>query len=356
MSIPKVVLRKVNRKTGSTYLLDYKVHGKRYRIAIGNDYDLTEKIQLDTQAKLLRGHFDLLPHAKSNPISLSHLIDAFLNFKKNSIRPTSLKRYENYLTKYREVFNKLFPEVINDITFTKSIYIKRCMDYLLKEGWGKKTINGMRELVSSMFQYAIEEDYVKKNPVRKTTNYYIPEKGKIVFFSEEQLEIIWNEINPFWIDHIKFMLHTGLRKGEMINLKWENVNILETGTSITITSSYEWLTKTGKSRTIPLNKTASKILNKLKGKHNIYVFTNEKGQKIHPNQPYNALKKVLIEKNIPGDVHALRHTFASNLVMRGEDLYSVSKLLGITPETAQIYAHFSQDYLRKTIEKLDTPI
>lgn len=133
-------------------------------------------------------------------------------------------------------------------------------------------------------------------------------------------------------------------------------NILETGTSITITSSYEWLTKTGKSRTIPLNKTASKILNKLKGKHNIYVFTNEKGQKIHPNQPYNALKKVLIEKNIPGDVHALRHTFASNLVMKGVDLFSVSKLLGITPETAQIYAHFSPDYLRKTIEKLDTPI
>ncbi len=355
MSIPKVVLREIIRKSNTSYTLDYTLHGKRHRIAVGNDLDLAEEIRLDTQSKLMRGHFDLLPHEKRNTISLDQLIDEFLIFKKSSIRDTSSSRYKNYLEGYIVSFKKLFPDVVNDISLTKGNYIKRCMDYLIREGWSKKTINGMRELVSSMFKFAIEEGYLDKNPVRKTSNYYIPEKGKVIFFSDEQLEIIWNEIKPFWIDHIKFMLNTGLRKGEMINLKWENVITLKSGMSITITSSYEWLTKTGKSRTIPLNKTATDIINKLKGRHDIYVFTNDKGLKIHPNQPYNALKIVLKEKNIPGDIHALRHTFASNLVMKGVDLYSLSKLMGITPETAQIYAHLSPDYLRKTVEKLDTP-
>lgn len=91
----------------------------------------------------------------------------------------------------------------------------------------------------------------------------------------------------------------------------------------------------------------------MRGRHEIYVFTNKKGLKIYPNQPYNALKKVLKEKNIPGDIHALRHTFASKLVMKGTDLFELSKLIGITPETAQIYAHFSPDHFQNTVEKLD---
>jgi integrase len=353
MSIPKVSIRKAVRKTSPNYFLDYRIDGKRFRISVGNDLEIAEKIRLDTQSKLLHGHFNLLPHISSNRISLSSLIDEFLDFKKYSIRSTSYKRYENYFNKFREVFHILFPEIETDISLIKSNYIKRCMDYIVKEGWGRKTANGMRELVSSMFNYAMEEGYIEKNPVRQTSNYYIPQKGKVIFYSREQLDIIWNEINPFWIDHIRFMLHTGLRKGEMINLLWENVNYAPSGVSITITSSYEWLTKTGKSRTIPLNATASGIIDRWKGKHREYVFTNEKGKKIHPNQPYNALKKVLIDKKIPGDIHTLRHTFASNLVMKGVDLFTVSKLLGITPETAQIYAHLSADYLKETVAKLD---
>lgn len=117
------------------------------------------------------------------------------------------------------------------------------MDYLIKEGWSKKTINGMRELVSSLFKFAIEEGYLEKNPVRQTSNYYLPQKGKVIYFTDGQLEIIWKELDPFWIDHIRFILHTGLRKGEMINLTWDNVVTLSGRTSITITSSYEWLTK-----------------------------------------------------------------------------------------------------------------
>ena len=274
-------------------------------------------------------------------------------FKENSIRDTSSLRYRNWLEGYKSAFKNLFPDLMHDISKTKGNYVKRCMDYWTKEGWSKKTINWMREQVSSMFRYAIEEGYLEKNPVRQTSNFYLPQKGKVTFFTDDQLEVIWKDIDPFWIDHIKFMLHTGLRKGEMINLTWDNVVTLKGKTSVIITSSYEWLTKTGKSRTIPLNKTATAIIDKMRGGHDTYVFTNKKGLKIHPNQPYNALKKVLKENNIPGDVHALRHTFASKLVMKRTDPFELSKLMGITPETAEIYAHFSPDHFQNTVEKLD---
>jgi integrase len=353
MSVPKVNIRELKRKTETIYQLDYNLNGKRHRVAVGSDYNIAEQVKLDTQSKLIKGHFDLLPHTKQKPISLNILIDEFLDFKKNSIRSTSYKRYQNYIKKFHDYFNDFFPDVVQDIGMIRGLYIKKCMDYLIKGNWSKKTINGMRELVSSMFNYAIQEGYIEKNPVLQTKNYYIPEKGKVIFFTDDQLEIIWKELDPFWIGHLKFLLHTGLRKGELINLHWENVNLIDSEYSITITSSYEWLTKTGKYRSIPLNMNATNIIKKQKGKHPIFVFTDKKGKKIHPNQPYNALKKVLKDNEIQGDIHAFRHTFASNLAMNNVDLFSISKLLGTTPETAQIYAHFSPDYFREAIKKLE---
>ena len=59
MSIPKAILRKVDRKLNLTYQIDCTLDGKRYRVTIGNNPDIAEAIRLDTQAKLLRGHFDI---------------------------------------------------------------------------------------------------------------------------------------------------------------------------------------------------------------------------------------------------------------------------------------------------------
>ena len=55
-----------------------------------------------------------------------------------------------------------------------------------------------------------------------------------------------------------------------------------------------------------------------------------------------------------GDVHKQRHTFASKLVMKGENLYTVSKLLGNADiKTTQIYAHLAPDYIKSAVDKLD---
>lgn len=82
MSIPKVILRKIDRKSNFTYQIDHTLDGKRHRVTVGNDPDIAEAIRLDTQAKLIRGHFDLLPHSKKKIISLEKLIDEFLIFRK----------------------------------------------------------------------------------------------------------------------------------------------------------------------------------------------------------------------------------------------------------------------------------
>ena len=133
MSIPKVILRKVNRKSYSAYQIDYTLEGKRHRITVGNDPEIAESVRLDTQAKLIRGHFDLLPHSKKKTISLEQLIDEFLIFKVNSIRETSSSRYRNFLEGYKSAFKNYFRilfmmsqrprEIISNVVWT--IYLKK---------------------------------------------------------------------------------------------------------------------------------------------------------------------------------------------------------------------------------------
>ena len=68
-------------------------------------------------------------------------------------------------------------------------------------------------------------------------------------------------------------------------------------------------------------------------------------------------KKFLKKSGIKGwecfNVHTLRHTFASHLVMDGSDLYAVSKLLGHSSvAVTQMYAHLAPDYLRISVDRL----
>jgi integrase len=124
--------------------------------------------------------------------------------------------------------------------------------------------------------------------------------------------------------------------------------------SIAIVSSGSWKTKTGESRVIPLNKTALEIIKNQKGKNKEYVFTSKFGSKIHPDKPYHSLKTALKNLGLKGDVHKLRHTFASRLVMKGRSLYEVQKLLGHKDiKTTMIYAHLSPDYLKESVKVLE---
>ena len=146
-----------------------------------------------------------------------------------------------------------------------------------------------------------------------------------------------------------------MRKGELINLTWKNVNLKKGEETITVISSDEFRTKTGKKRTIPLKEEAVKILKEQKGKNIKYVFISREGKKIHPKKPYHAIKKALEKANLEGDVHELRHTMASHAVMKGVSIYEVKELLGHQDiKTTMIYAHLSPTTLRSAIDKLES--
>jgi integrase len=166
--------------------------------------------------------------------------------------------------------------------------------------------------------------------------------------SPEQLSDLLTTINA---DHdiqagnfMKMALFTGMRRGELFKLKWEDIDFERR--FIHIRSP-----KGGKDQTIPLNQVARDLLeNHPRDSNSAFVFPGRGGnQRTEIRRPVDRIRKAA---GLPPDfrpLHGLRHTYASMLASSGEvDLYTLQKLL--THQTAamtQRYAHLRDEALRR---------
>ena len=352
MTNPRVTVKEIIK--GKKYELTFRIDGKRIRRQkFRCSKKEVEKIAAHYTNEMMNKNYEFLDNKKI--ISLDELIMEFFSIKNSQVRKSTLKRYKNYLSPFKKFILTNFSNAYNDISQIKPVYINEAFTYFIEKlNWQPKTLNGARACINSIFLHAIEEKYIDENPTKKLQKFKVPEKEKIKFYTDEQLKLIWKNVKPFWLNHFKFLYLTGLRKGELINLIWENVNINPNMNShIVVAGNGDWDTKTGKSRVVPLNKEAVKIIEEQRGKNENYVFTSPEGKKVHPDKIYKALKTVVNKIGIDGTVHMFRHTFGAKLTMAGVSLYTVGKLMGHSNiETTQIYAHLSPGHLQSAVDKL----
>jgi integrase/recombinase XerD len=148
------------------------------------------------------------------------------------------------------------------------------------------------------------------------------------------------------------ILNTGLRAGELCNLKWDDVN-LKTGL-LKIQAKQDWTPKTY-ARQFFLNESALQVLQGLKDREG-YVFKTQNGKKLDNDSLRRAVITVAGKAGLKGftRVHDLRHTFNSLMQMEGVDIATMGKILGHRDiETTMIYTHQTDDHLKKSINKVN---
>jgi integrase len=145
---------------------------------------------------------------------------------------------------------------------------------------------------------------------------------------------------------IRMALYTGMRRGELFKLRWNDVDF-ERG-FIHIRDP-----KGGPDEKIPLNDLARQVLENHPRTDSPYVFPGRKGgQRIEIRRPVNRIKN---KAGLPKEfrpLHGLRHAYASMLASSGQvDMYTLQKLLTHkSPVMTQRYAHLRDDALRKASE------
>ena len=306
------------------------------------------------------GNYDLLSSKKI--VSFNKLVDEYFSIKKNNLSNATINRYNDYLRQFNFFFSKYFQYTLKDITLIKASYIAESIEYLTNKGtdegrvWSATTANSYRGLLASIFKYAVKKSYIKNNPASEIPDKNVEKRIDAEFYSDEEIEKIINSSEEKWRLFYSFILKTGLRLGEMLNLKWENVVLNSNSSKIFIKSSDTWSTKTKKGRVIPLNNSAQEIMKKQKEiSQKEFVFTDSNGSQIKENKPLYELKKTLKKLGINGNIHKFRHTFATKYISSGAgSLYDLKELMGHKSiETTQIYAHLAEEYLRETLVKMD---
>ena len=246
---------------------------------------------------------------------------------------------ENNIKKYSEV-------EYGDIR----LYIK----YLYDCKYNNKTISRHISSLRSFFKYLKNKDVIKNNPMVLISNPKLDKKlPKYLNFNDiEKLLTSYDNNNYIGIRNsliLELLYSTGIRVGEIINIKLNDISIHEKSIKISGKGNKERLVYFG-------SKCLELIHMYLKTSYNIlnvndidYFFLSKTGKRISDRE----IRKIVedagkisgIEMNI--SPHVLRHTFATHMLNEGADLRSVQELLGHENlSTTQIYTHLTNEKIR----------
>ncbi len=204
---------------------------------------------------------------------------------------------------------------------------------------------------------AVEWNYISINPFTKVK---FPKLSKTfpVFISEDELLIILANTQAQHLkDIITIAFYTGLRLGELVNMRWNWIDFLQN--QITVKCSDDFQTKSKKERIVPMSDKVRSILfrrfNSCLHNLNEVVFYRIKGKLLYQEVISKQFKKIVRKTNLSDKIHfhTLRHSFASALVQKGVSLYVVKELLGHEDlATTQIYSHLQKANLIEAIQLL----
>lgn len=274
----------------------------------------------------------------ASDITTEVLFNRYKRHQKARIRSTTFERLGGIL----DTLKARLPEQAKAITKrTVSEYIEtRSVTDEMKPATVAKEISVLKHCL----RLAVEWGELNQNSAAGARLPQLP-PGKTLYLTPGELKAAL-ESAPEWLRApMAFAACTGVRRGEMLALRWMDVDVKNR-------RLYLRETKNGALRILPIPDSALTVLNSLpQGAPGDAVFAG-----VDPALLSVYTKRVFKRIGVPeASFHTLRHTAASWMVQQGVDLYAVGQILGHkTPRMTQRYAHLSPDYMAGAVGKLDT--
>ena len=301
-----------------------------------------------------------LDFSKTGQYTVGQWMDVWYeNYAKIKVRPSSHQTYKGYIE------NHIKPN-IGDIPLEKltTLDLQRLYKTLLAngrvdrleskgqpKGLSPKTVRNIHQILSSALKLAQEQRIILTNPAEGCALPKV-EHREMKTLPVEQLQSFLREAKDSGVFELYYLeLATGLRRGELLGLKWEDIDLehgdLRVRRQIARINGrvVEAPLKTKNAyRTLPLAEDTISILKEQKKKvgSSPWVFPSATGGPISPDSVLHMLHRVLKRAGLPEvRFHDLRHTFATLALQNGVDIKTVSGMLGHFSAgfTLDTYAH-----------------
>lgn len=334
------------RKRGNSYQIDYfDPEGKRVRRSFRKRKDA--EAELGKRVSLIaEGRY--LDVKKDYKTTLKELLGKYKeNYQDQSsyhtMKKFSLENIKAYFGEDTRLDN------------IKYVDLETYRNHLKQKATKHQTIRAVasvnREMacLRHLFSKAVEWEMIERNPFDKGKTLVEKENNKrFRYLTENEITSLLDScVNDYTRDVVTATINTGMRKQEVLGLKWSQIR-----------NGFIYLskTKTDESRQIPINDGLAELFKDIRKRNELrseYVFCDKQGKpfKEIKRSFHAALKKAGIEDF---RFHDLRHTFASHFVMRGGSIKELQELLGHKSLTMTMrYAHLSQEHKKKAVNLLN---
>lgn len=276
-------------------------------------------------------------------------IEAYLNYLK------VLKKDSDYtIISYKNDLLELY-DFTNDLIGITPKTIQEYLEYLYSRGLSRNSISRKLSAIRSFYHYLQKENLIKENYFKEVSS---PKKKENLpkYAKDNDLEKIFlcfNKEEPLGQRNIlilEMLYATGVRVGELVNIKVNDIN--------TYNRTIKILGKGRKERVVFYGSYCEDALDlyfhdgreKLRKGTIDYLFLNKNGTRLSTRSIRNiiddAVRKCEIDYHI--SPHTLRHTFATDMLNAGADLMTVKELLGHSSiNTTGIYTHVTSEQLKK---------
>ena len=296
----------------------------------------------------------------------------FQDYAKIKVRPSSHQTYQGY------IHNHIRPN-IGDIPLEKltSLDLQKFYKKLLAQGrvdrveakgqpkgLSAKTVRNIHQILSSALKLAQEQRLILTNPAEGCALPRV-EHQEMKTLTTVQLASFFREARESGVFELYYLeLATGLRRGELLGLKWEDVDLERGDLRVRRQVSringevVEAPLKTKNAyRTLPLAEDTVSVLREQRRKvgNSPWVFPSPNGGPISPDSVLHMLHRVLKRAGLPKvRFHDLRHTFATLALQNGVDVKTVSGMLGHFSAgfTLDTYAHITSAAQRQAAQTM----
>lgn len=330
-------------KRSPFYQIVYELNGKRNTISTRTtDIKEAQKIfaSFIPEEKLIINAVD-----ENKSTLLSDFKDEYITYSQHS-------KSSSYIKRSIEPAFKFFIEFIGNKPL-KEISLKEIDNFIISKYKHSPSSAALYyRTLKAAFNKAIAWEYIELNPFTKIK---APKMAKSlpVFISEEELNSILNKTEAQFLKEIfTVAFFTGMRIGEILNMKWNWIDT--TQNIIIIKNSSTFKSKSKKERIIPIHNKVNEILSRQK-QNSAFIFYRYVGIKLNEDFISKQFKKSVRAAKLNDNIHfhTLRHSFASNLVQKGANLYVVKELLGHEDiKTTQVYSHLTQSSLITAVHLL----
>lgn len=339
--------RKVINKNGTvSWRVDYyDPQGRRFKKRFKKRTDADPYLAKVVTSIKEEKYEAIFEKKQETPITFNELADQYVETSRFQ------KSYASFKARIIPVLRQAFGEkLLSKISYLDlEIFRNRRKGEISKRGTPRSAARVNRELavLKHMLNKAMEWGMLEAPFKRGKSLMFKENIDRLRFLIEEEIEPLLSACLPHLRPIVETALLTGMRSGELLSLRWEQ-----------IVNGMIYLkdTKGNKPRQIPISERLEQVLKEVRRRHQFkspYVFCNKGGDRFNDIRASfkSACRKAGI---VDFRFHDLRHTFASHLVMRGVGLKAVQELLGHCDiKLTMRYAHLAPGHLRDSVNALN---